>query len=146
MSDEMQTRERAWEQRLHVAASVAREAGQLAARHFARLDDLGVERKGDRSVVSEADRAVETLIAGALRRAFPRDAVLGEEHGGRPAEAPGACTWVVDPIDGTDCFVNGIPVWCVSIAAVADGEIELGVIYDPNARELFTARRGGAPT
>jgi myo-inositol-1(or 4)-monophosphatase len=137
-SDEQHTH--AWRTRFHLAASVAREAGCLALRHFRDLERLDVERKGDRSVVSAADRAVETLVRTRLSESFPQDGLLGEEHGGTPA--PGGCTWIIDPIDGTDCFVNGIPVWCVSIAAVADGEIELGVIYDPNAEELFTARRG----
>ncbi len=133
--------EQAWRLRHHVACSVAREAGEVALRYFRALAGVAVERKGDRSVVSEADRAVETLIRARLAEAFPGDAVLGEEHGGAAAEGDG-CTWVVDPIDGTDCFVNAIPVWCVSIAAVRGGEIEIGAIYDPNADELFSARRG----
>ena len=130
-----------WRLRHHLACSVAREAGEVAQRHFRALGGLAVERKGDRSVVSEADRAVETLIRARIAEAFPGDAILGEEHGGEAAEGDG-CTWVVDPIDGTDCFVNAIPVWCVSIAAVRAGDIELGAIYDPNADELFSARRG----
>jgi myo-inositol-1(or 4)-monophosphatase len=59
------------------------------------------------------------------------------------SEAP---TWVIDPIDGTDCFVSGIPVWSISIALAVDGEAALGVVYDPNASELFAACRGKGAT
>ena len=90
-------------------------------------------------MATAVDREVEELIRARLADSFPDDGFLGEEAGGAPGEA----TWVVDPIDGTACFVAGIPVWCVSIAFVVGREIEIGVVYDPNADELFAARRGG---
>ena len=129
--------------RFAAAGIVAREAGQAGLAYFHGRDRLVVERKSLQNEVSAADRALETLIRGRLEELFPNDAFFGEE-GGRAGRGDGL--WVVDPIDGTACFVNGIPVWCVSIAFVVGRSIEIGVIYDPNSGELFAARRGGGAT
>lgn len=132
------------ELRLAAAAAVAREAGALGLRYFRNLEALEVESKGPQDIVSAADRAVEDLVRDRLGRLFPGDAVLGEEGGLHGDGRDG--TWVVDPIDGTWCFLNGIGAWCVSLAYVRGGRIETGVIYDPNAGELFAARAGGGAT
>ena len=128
--------------RFAAACAIAREAGGLAHSYFRDYKALTVEIKDDRSQVSEADPAVEKLIRERLTALFPDDAFFGEETGasGLDGDAPGV--WVVDPIDGTACFVAGLPVWCVSIAYVTGGEIEIGVVFDPNANEMFTASRG----
>ena len=89
--------------------------------------------------MTAADGAVERAIVAALRAAFPDDAFLGEEGGG----AAGDRCWVIDPIDGTANFARGLPHWCVSIAFVAAGRTELGVIFDPNG-DLAATRRGAA--
>ncbi|MCL6609495.1 MAG: inositol monophosphatase [Geminicoccaceae bacterium] len=128
---------------LAAACAVAREAGALALRRFRGRDRLAIEHKGLQDLVSEADREVEAVIRGRLATLFPADGFLGEEGGHAPA---GAATWVVDPIDGTWCFLNGIASWCVSLARVRDRRIELGVIHDPCAGELFAARAGGGAT
>jgi myo-inositol-1(or 4)-monophosphatase len=132
------------ELRLAAAAAVVREAGSLALRYYRDLESLEVERKGPQDIVSAADRAVEDLVRERLGALFPDDAVLGEEGGLRGQTAAG--TWVIDPIDGTWCFLNGIGAWCVSLAYVRDDRIEIGLIYDPNAGELFAARAGGGAT
>jgi len=131
------------DQRFAFAQDLARQAGALAHRHFTHRDALEVESKGLQDWVSEADREVEAMIRARIAAAFPQDGFLGEESGGAAAaEGEAGAIWVVDPIDGTACFLAGIPTWCVSIALVSRGEIELGVIYDPNVDELFAARRG----
>lgn len=132
------------ELRLAAAAAVAREAGTLGLRYFRNLESLEVESKGPQDIVSAADRAVEELVRLRLAALFPDDAVLGEE-GGLEGEGRDG-TWVVDPIDGTWCFLNGIGAWCVALAYVRGGRIEIGVIYDPNAGELFAARAGHGAT
>ena len=129
--------------RLAAACAVAREAGALALRRFRARDRLRIERKGLQDLVSEADREVEALIRARLAALFPQDGVLGEE-GGHAAGVAG--TWVVDPIDGTWCFLNGIGSWCVSLAHVCEGRIGTGVVFDPCAGELFAARAGGGAT
>ena len=127
--------------RLRVAEAVVRDAGRLAAEHFARRELLSIDRKGAQDLVSEADRACEDLIVAGLARQFPEDGFLGEERGSRNPDA--AAIWVIDPIDGTHNFLTGIPVWCVSIGLVVDGELVLGIIYHPLADELYSARSGG---
>ena len=127
--------------RLRVAEAVVREAGRVAADHFARRELLKIDRKGAQDLVSEADRACEDLIVAGLARLFPEDGFLGEERGSRNPEA--AAIWVIDPIDGTHNFLTGIPFWCVSLGLVSGGETVLGIIYDPVAGELYSARRGG---
>lgn len=129
------------ELRLAAAAAVAREAGTLGLRYFRNLESLEVESKGPQDIVSAADRAVEDLVRKRLTALFPDDAILGEEGGLEGQGREG--TWVVDPIDGTWCFLNGIGSWCVALAYVRGGRIEIGVIYDPNSGELFSARAGG---
>lgn len=128
--------------RLHAAQTLARDGGQLALRQFRDHEKLEVRSKGVQNITSQADEAVEALIRERLAALFPEDGFFGEETGAANAEGGVRGIWVVDPIDGTDCFVNGIPVWSVSVAFVLGGEIEVGVVYDPNAEEMFVARRG----
>ncbi len=127
-------------ERAQLAETVIRKAGALAADYYSRRAALSVENKGVQDVVSEADRACEELIVEALTRRFPQDGFLGEEGGLR---REGELIWVVDPIDGTDNFLRGIPFWCVSIGLVADRQALLGYIYNPVTEELFSAVKGG---
>jgi myo-inositol-1(or 4)-monophosphatase len=120
------------------AKDLAREAGALARRYFRRDIDFRAESKGTQDYVSAADREVEALIRRELARAFPGDAMVGEEDGGGAGEH----MWFVDPIDGTLNFVHGVRYWCVSIAFVAGGERRIGVIHDPSLDELFWAVKG----
>lgn len=124
-----------------LAQAVARHAGTMALELFRRRDQLVVEFKGTQDMVSAADRDVERFIKGQVRAAFAGDGFLGEEGGVDLADAE--YVWVVDPIDGTACFVNGMYSWCVSIAVLHRGAPVIGVVYDPNANDLFHARIGG---
>jgi myo-inositol-1(or 4)-monophosphatase len=125
----------------HVAArKIARKAGELAHDYFARRGALAVETKGAQDYVSQADRAVEALIRAELVREFPDDAFLGEETAASFAGGEERI-WIVDPIDGTHNFLRGAHYYCVSIAFVAQGRREIGVVFDPEHDELFHARR-----
>jgi myo-inositol-1(or 4)-monophosphatase len=115
-----------------------REAGELALEFYRKRHLLAIERKGRQDLVSEADRACESLIADSLSRAFPDDSVLGEEGG---FTRRGEATWVIDPIDGTSNFLTGVNFWCVSVALVLRSEPLLGFVYDPVADEMFSAVR-----
>ncbi|MEZ5670153.1 MAG: inositol monophosphatase [Alphaproteobacteria bacterium] len=132
------------ESRHALAEAVAREAGIYALGRFRDRAGLDIGSKGAHDDVSDADRQTEALIRRRIAEAFPDDGILGEE-GGR-SEARNDWLWVVDPIDGTSCFVAGIPVWCVSVAAVHAGRAVIGVVEDPNAGETFSARAGGPAT
>ena len=109
---------------------------------FRQRDQLKIESKGLQDWVSNADLAVETEIRDALSAAFPDDAIVGEEHGIDAGSSE--YTWIIDPIDGTTCFVNGLPGWCVVVACVRAGETVIGVILDPISNELFAGSKGGA--
>jgi len=115
-------------ERLEAAAVLMREAGALARAYFQRRGELAVEFKGTQDVVSAADREVEKLVRARLGALFPGDGVIGEEEG---AKGDTASVWIVDPIDGTQNFLRGLPYWTVVLAYVRDGVCELGLTYDP---------------
>lgn len=124
--------------RAEAAAEVAVLAGRLA--QALRIQGLEVAEKGPQDVVTQADRGAEALIRSTLQQRFPDDGFLGEEGG---HVAGGAGTWVVDPVDGTANFAAGLSYWCVSVAWVREGNVEIGAIYAPDLGELYTARFGG---
>ncbi|MEU6701053.1 inositol monophosphatase family protein [Pseudonocardia sp. NPDC046786] len=95
-----------------------------------RAADLRVNRKPDRTPVTDADTAAEDAIRAALGHERPRDAVLGEERGASGG-APTGRGWVVDPIDGTKNFSRGVPAWATLIALVVDGVPVVGVVSAP---------------
>jgi len=111
-------------------------AGQLA--QSMRHTLAPVEAKSAIDFCTEADQAVERLIRDEVGRRFG-DGVIGEEYGGDAADS----LWIVDPIDGTAGYIHGTSRWCVSLAYMQAGRIELGVIYAPVENRLFVARRGG---
>ena len=127
------------------AEGLIREAGALALSYFRELDSLTLTEKGVNDVASNADTETEKLIRERLSSAWPEDAFIGEETGGTEP-APGQGAWVVDPIDGTACFIKGISGWTVSIAFMRDNEVELGFVYDPVHDEMFASRRNHGAT
>jgi len=119
---------------------ICEEAGRLAVRYFKDQDTLVIDHKGHQDFVSQADRNVEMLVRDLLAKAFPDDAIVGEEHA--PSPGTSGFTWVIDPIDGTTNFINAIPAWTVVIAGVQDGATQIGVIHDPCNGETFVAIKG----
>jgi myo-inositol-1(or 4)-monophosphatase len=93
-------------------------------------------------LVSEADVAAEAAIRRVLTERCPGDAILGEEGG---ATGEGERRWVIDPLDGTTNFLCGVPQWAVSVACEDTAGGLVGVVLDPNRRELFSATRSGPP-
>ena len=130
--------------RYSLARRIAKEAGERALQMFRNRATLEIEHKGLQDVVSIADREVEGIVRKYVNEAFPDDAFLGEESAGSASDAlPNErVIWVVDPIDGTSCFLNGMYAWCVSIGILVDGEPAIGAVFDPNSGELFHAARG----
>jgi len=93
--------------------------------------------------VTAADLEVEQYFRELVAERFPSHIVLGEEGAATAAtEPPSRHRWIIDPVDGTTNFAHGLALFCVSIALEVDGHVELGVVYDPIASELFTAERG----
>ncbi len=100
-----------------------------------------VERKADKSEVTELDRNTESAISNLLRSERPNYSLYGEEHGVvGPTDA--SFQWVIDPIDGTSNFVRGVPVWATLIALVREGEPVLGVVSAPALGMRWWAARG----
>lgn len=129
---------------LDAAVEAARRAGEILLGHFGTLDPSEVEEKGRNDVVSRADRESEALVREILLGAFPGDLFVGEE-GGVAGSDPEAPAWIVDPLDGTVNFVRGFPHWCVSIGRTAggrNGDLVLGVVWDPVKKDLFVAEKG----
>src|SRR5215475_10247388 len=128
---------------LRFAHVLADSADDITTRRFRALD-LRVEAKPDLTPVTDADRAAEESLRNVLRRARPRDAVLGEEFG-RVGSGP-RC-WVIDPIDATKNFVRGVPVWATLIGLMDGHEVMVGVVSAPAlGRRWWAARDGGAWT
>ena len=134
---------------LAIAADAARRAGRLQMERYERLERI--VHKSEHDVVTEVDELSEQLIIAALREAYPRDAVLAEESGHTAALAPAGESevdpaeqrvWIIDPLDGTVNYANGIPVFCVAIGLTVGGQPVVGVVYDPVRDELFSAEIG----
>jgi myo-inositol-1(or 4)-monophosphatase len=117
-----------------------REAGALALSLF--RTELKKWTKGASSPVSEADIAVNELIAGRLRSATSEYGWLSEESADDKARLGKNRVWIVDPIDGTRAYLAGREDWCVSVALVADGQPVLGAVFAPASDEFFFAQRG----
>ena len=143
---------------LAFALELADLADSLSLPRF-RADDLEVERKPDRSPVTDADRTVERALRERIAAERPGEAVFGEEEGGPgaaaaeggPALRPGgggfaaaasSLRWILDPIDGTRNFSRGIPVWATLVALERDGEPALGVVSAPALGHRWWAARG----
>jgi histidinol-phosphatase len=105
-----------------------------------RWHELRVRHKPDGSEVTNADRGAEQALRRYLAKAWPRDAVLGEEYGGEIARA--GRTWLLDPIDGTASYVLGVPMFGTLVSLAIDGEPVLGFIHLPPLKETTYAARG----
>ncbi|MFT6287753.1 MAG: myo-inositol-1(or 4)-monophosphatase, partial [Alcanivorax sp.] len=104
------------DKRLKFTCDLARRAGAFALRHFQNLSALHIQSKGVQDMATEADVDTETMIRQALSDEYPQDNFLGEESCEDFKPEPGQGNWVVDPIDGTQPFISGIPSWCIAIA------------------------------
>lgn len=132
--------------RFTFALQLVDEAAALALSYFERIETLTVRNKGLQDLASEADVDVEIVIRDRLRSRFPNDAFLGEETGRHAVSDKASGIWVVDPIDGTQPFLNGMTSWCVSLAYLYNGILEMGFVVAPARRETFVGRRGHAST
>lgn len=129
--------------RLETALTVAAEGGALAMRLRPPPGGAQATLKGRQDWLTEADGAVEALIAGRLASAHPADGFQGEETG---LQREGTLRWVVDPIDGTSNFARGADRWCVSIGLMDGPDAVLGVLVAPACGETFAAQAGAGAT
>ena len=113
-------------------------ADAIALQHFRR--DLQTSQKPDRTYVTEADIAIETMLRERIARDYPAHGVLAEELG--PDNAQRETRWIIDPIDATHSYIRGIPAFATLIALERAGVIELGVISAPAMQSRWHAVRG----
>lgn len=126
---------------LRIAIEAARAGGAIAVQRF-RTDNLQVAEKARHDLVTSADRESEAAIAHVLARHRPHDSILAEESGWLDG-AHGENVWIVDPLDGTANFAQGLPMFSVSVACRHEGTTLAGVVFDPIGDHLFTAVQGG---
>ena len=122
-----------------VGTSAALAAGRLLMERL--RTDFAISHKGATNLVTEVDVASEKLIVGRILDAFPNHTILAEENHTHTQRS--GCTWIIDPIDGTTNYAHRYPVFVVSIGLEIEGELEWGIVYNPNLEEIFIARRGG---
>lgn len=126
---------------LEFAIEMAKEVGEIHLCYF-RKDNLMADTKSNiYDVVTRADKESEDFIVERVLERYPDHKILGEE-GGYRGNPDGAFVWVVDPLDGTNNYSQGLPVFCVSIALQYKSETIAGVVYAPYLNELFFASKG----
>ncbi len=124
---------------IDVAINAARQAGQIHKKYFRR--DLKIETKSSPfDLLTIADTESEEAIISVIRRYFPEHNLVAEEQSYNKTKSE--YTWIVDPLDGTNNFACGMPIFCVSIALIYNEEPILGVIYDVIREETFYAEKG----
>ncbi|OUS24861.1 inositol monophosphatase [Gammaproteobacteria bacterium 45_16_T64] len=128
---------------LNTALSVARTTGNMIAQAAEQVDLLDVEAKGVNDYVTKVDKMSEESIIEGIRKRYPNHGFLGEETGLIEGKDDGKdYQWVIDPLDGTTNFINGVPHFAISIALKIKDQIEVAVVLDPMREEEFTAARG----
>ncbi len=138
-----------WADELAFATDIARRAGGILTESYERIERI--DYKSKRDVVTDADYASERLVIDAIRERYPDDAILAEESGehagvGRGKRAGNGRTWVIDPLDGTVNYANGIPFYCVSVGLVVGDVPTVGAVFDPSRDDMFTAAVDGPAT
>jgi myo-inositol-1(or 4)-monophosphatase len=120
--------------------AIARKVGAMQMENHGRRD-LEMDRKSTSiDLVTEIDRRSEDMIVGHLRQEYPDHAILAEESGVSGQESE--YRWVIDPVDGTTNYAQGLPIFAVSIALEHHGDKVLGIVYEPVTDEMFSAIKG----
>ena len=129
-----------------VASDIIREAGAMVLQRFGQ-PHRETSKSSVYDIATEADREVEAFLVAALAAAFPQHHVVGEEGGDAGAPPSADWHWYIDPIDGTSNFASDLPFFSISMA-LCDRAMRplLGLVLNPVARELFSARRGSGTT
>ncbi|MBD5322811.1 MAG: inositol monophosphatase [Bacteroides sp.] len=124
------------------AVQWAESAGMETLKYFRSSNLRSVTKQNDFDVLTEADKASERIIIESIRSTFPDHSILSEESG-ESSNPDSDWLWVIDPLDGTTNFKQGLPVYSISIALQYRGETVAGVVYAPYLGEMFSAYKGG---
>jgi len=123
----------------NTAQSAIRSAGDVLMKHFGAIQQEHIDSKQAFDFVTFADREAERILIEQLHAVFPDHSFYAEESQRAPA---GGYRWIIDPLDGTTNYVHGVPHFAISVALEREGEIILGLIYDPTRDEMFRAEIG----
>ena len=124
---------------LKKAIQAAQMGGKILKEEFGMLKPSQINLKGLGDYVTELDHRSEQIIIKKIKETFPDHIIYAEESG---EEGEGsAYRWIIDPLDGTTNYVQGIPFYAISIALVVEDVIQLGVVYSPEHEELFHSIR-----
>lgn len=125
------------EKKFHELKNLIMEAGKLAFGYFDSAD-TGNKQKSDGSVVTEVDINIEKILIEYIKKNFPDDAIIGEEHGEHIGQS--GFVWHIDPIDGTDNFLRKIPFCAISVARLGDSAADsFGIVYNPITKQIFSS-------
>ena len=127
--------------KINIITKACLKASKSLIRDFGEIEKLQVSSKGPGDFVSSADKRTEKILISELQKAHPDYEIITEESG-ILSGAKKNCRWIIDPIDGTTNFLNGIPQFAISIGYEEDNEIKCGVIFDPIKNEMFVAEKG----
>ena len=126
---------------LATAVEIVLRAGEIQMSR--RESGFQIDKKGTIDLVTEVDLECEKMCRAVLAERFPHHDILAEELSSGPGQPrTSRYRWVFDPLDGTTNYAHGLPVFCASLALEIDGRAEVGAIYDPTRKELFTGERG----
>ena len=125
---------------LNLMIKAAEKASKFVIRDFGEVEKLQVSKKGPYDFVTKTDKKVEKILIEELSKSKKKYSFLTEESGFIKNEDK-ENFWVIDPIDGTTNFINGIPHFCISVGLVLDNEIVSGVIFDPIKDEIYYAEK-----
>ena len=129
---------------LEVAIEAARTGGAIVAKYY--KGEYAVHEKAPDNPLTVADTEADAAIKGVCLGAFPADGWLSEETKDSPERLARQRVWIVDPLDGTKEFTQHIPEFCVCVALVEEGVVQVAVSFNPVTDKLFAARRGQGTT
>ena len=126
---------------INLITKACMKASRSLIRDFGEIENLQVSTKGPGDFVSSADKRTEKILIDELQKAHPEYGIITEESG-VINKLNVKNRWIIDPIDGTMNFLNGVPQFAISIGYEEDGEIKCGVIFNPITNEMFCAEKG----
>ncbi len=126
---------------INIITKACMKASRSLIRDYGEIENLQVSLKGPGDFVSSADKRTEKIIIEELQKAHPDYGIITEESG-VINKSNTKNRWIIDPIDGTTNFLNGIPQFAISVGYEEENEIKCGVIFDPIKNELFSAEKG----
>jgi myo-inositol-1(or 4)-monophosphatase len=125
---------------LNIAIRAARKGGNYIVKSLDKPESIEVAQKGH-DIVTNIECDAEAIIIDTILKAYPDHCIIAAESGNRDGKDT-ECHWIIDPLDGTKNFINGVPHYAISVSLRMRGRTEVAAIYDPVRNELFTATRG----